>query len=374
MSTNVCTHKAVMQQLNDFYQIMLSQQIIKATEVKKEIDEKIEQIKHAEQKENQNQNLLLYYSLLDLKYRMLTDRVSIRKDSFEAIDKIDKIDETTDTLIAYYYHSFKAEHALMFSNYNEARRQYEEAESLLEHISDELEHAEFNQKYAVLNHHMSSMLISIEYANKAKEIFERHAGYEVKVASCENTLGTACIFLKQFEKAEEHLNRSIDLLQKHNEEKLILVVRHNLGLLYATQNLSTLAIRHLSEVTEKNPAHFKALFLQAREHYKLRETNIAKELIEKGLAVCMELGNEEYVYHFNILRSLNEDEAIKLLEEEVKKSISYFKKQGLWDFVEEYAEVLAVRFRKLNEHEKVSDYFDVCYEAKQKLLSKGALK
>ncbi|HDX9692967.1 aspartate phosphatase [Bacillus thuringiensis] len=62
-------------------------------------------------------------------------------------------------------------------------------------------------------------------------------GYEVKVAYCEKELGTACIFLKQY---------------------------------------------------------------------------------EKGLAVCMELGNEEYVYHFNILRSLNEDEAIKLLEE-VKK-------------------------------------------------------
>jgi len=242
-------HEAVMQQLNDFYQMMLSQQIIKATELKKEIDEKIEQIKHAEEKESQNQNLLLYYSLLDLKYRMLTDRVSIGKDSFEAIDTID---ESTDTLTAYYYHSFKAEHALMFSNYNESRRQYEEAESLLEHISDELEHAEFYQKYAVLNHHMSSMLISIEYANKAKEIFGRHAGYEVKVASCENTLGTACIFLKQFEKAEVHLNCSIDLLQKHNEEKLILVVRHNLGLLYATQNLSTLAIRHLSEVTESD--------------------------------------------------------------------------------------------------------------------------
>ncbi|MDZ4587852.1 tetratricopeptide repeat protein [Bacillus cereus] len=155
----------------------------------------------------------------------------------------------------------------------------------------------------------------------------------MKVASCETALGTARIFLKQFEKAEEHFNRSIDLLQKHNEEKLILIVRHNLGLLYATQNLSKLAIRHLSEVTEKNIAHFKAVFLQAREHYKLRKTNIVKELIvkelivkelivkeliEKGLAVCMELGNEEYVYHFNILRSLNEDEVIKLLEE-VKK-------------------------------------------------------
>ncbi|MEC2468523.1 tetratricopeptide repeat protein, partial [Bacillus cereus] len=37
MSTNVFTHEAVMQQLNDFYQMMLSQQIIKAAEVKKEI-------------------------------------------------------------------------------------------------------------------------------------------------------------------------------------------------------------------------------------------------------------------------------------------------------------------------------------------------
>lgn len=179
----------------------------------------------------------------------------------------------------------------MFSDYNEASRQYEEAERLLEYISDELE----------------------------------HAGYEVKVASCENTLGTACIFLKQFEQAEEHLNRSIDILQKQNEEKLILVVRHNLGLLYAMQNLSPLAIRHLFEVTEKNPNHYKALFLQAREHYKLQETNIAQELIEKGLKVCDEIGNEEYVYHFNILRLLNENKSIELVEG-VKKGISYFKK------------------------------------------------
>lgn len=61
--------------------------------------------------------------------------------------------------------------------------------------------------------------------------------------------------------------------------------------------------------------------------YEVKVASCEKELepaciflkqFEKGLAVCMELGNEEYVYHFNILRSLNEDEAIKLLEE-VKK-------------------------------------------------------
>ena len=44
-----------------------------------------------------------------------------------------------------------------------------------------------------------------------------------------------------------------------------------MGWLYSDQSMSTLAIRHLSEVTEKIPTHFKAIFLQAKEHYKLGE-------------------------------------------------------------------------------------------------------
>ncbi|MGI2771385.1 tetratricopeptide repeat protein, partial [Bacillus cytotoxicus] len=98
MSTGVFAHEVIMEQLHDLYQLMLSQQLIKATQLKKEIDEKIEHIKHAEEK--QNQNVLLYYSLLDFKYKLLTDRLSIRKDSF---DVIDSIDETNDKLTAYYY-------------------------------------------------------------------------------------------------------------------------------------------------------------------------------------------------------------------------------------------------------------------------------
>ncbi|MEH7458547.1 tetratricopeptide repeat protein, partial [Bacillus sp. JJ1127] len=62
MSTGVFAHEVIMKQLNDLYQLMLSQQLIKATELKKEIDEKVEHIKHTEKEEKQNQNLLLYYS------------------------------------------------------------------------------------------------------------------------------------------------------------------------------------------------------------------------------------------------------------------------------------------------------------------------
>ena len=251
--------------LNDWYQAMLQQQILKATNLKQEIEEQINVLKHEENEELQDQNLLLYYSLLDFRYKVLTDKLNITKESF---NKIDSFNQSMDEFTAYYYHFFKVEHALMFSDYLQAQEHYTKAESLLRHIPDELEHAEFNQKVAIFHHHTSKMLLSIQYVNKAKEVFSKHNGYEIKVASCENTLGTVCICLKQYEQAEEYLNRSIDILQKYNGEKLIPVVRHNLGWLYASQNLSELAIRHLSEVTKNMPNHFKALYLQPSSESK----------------------------------------------------------------------------------------------------------
>ncbi|PEJ31470.1 Rap family tetratricopeptide repeat protein [Bacillus pseudomycoides] len=364
MSAHVVTKEQIKHSLDAWYQSMLQQQVEKATRLKEEIESKIN---HMEE----DQNISFYYSLLDFRYQVLADRLSITSNSF---DKIDSLSLPNDLLLTHYYHLFKGIHLMFISNYKESEIHFEKAKELLKQVSNPIEQAEFHQHFAVLYHHTYKMLSSIEYINKAKAIFLNQEGYEVKVASCENIIGTACIFLKQFEQAEEHLNRAIDILQKAKEDKLILIVRHNLGLLYATQNLSTLAIRHLSEVTEKLPNHIKAIFLQAREHYKLGEINIAQKLIENGLNICSAVGNKEYMYHFNILKRLNERCSMDLVEKEIKEGLFYFEKQGLWDYVEEYGELLAVKFRKLNNHEKVSDYFNICYEAKQKLLSRGALK
>ena len=83
---------------------------------------------------------------------------------------------------------------------------------------------------------------------------------------CHNFIGLCCIDFKQFELAEESFNTAIHLLQQHDkEEKHILMVRSNLGWLYSSQNLSDLAIRHLSEVTKKMPKHFKAILLKQRK-------------------------------------------------------------------------------------------------------------
>ena len=67
----------------------------------------------------------------------------------------------------------------------------------------------------------------------------------------------------------------------------MLRVRHSLGVMYAEQNLSDLALRYLSEVSQKSRITLER-FLEARE-FKVRKTKLAASLIEKGLVICNEL-------------------------------------------------------------------------------------
>ncbi|EEM02563.1 response regulator aspartate phosphatase [Bacillus pseudomycoides] len=144
--------------------------------------------------------------------------------------------------------------------------------------------------------------------------------------------------------------------------------------MYANQNLSSLAIRHLSEVTENMPNHFKALYLQADENIKLGETETASQLIEKGLNICNELENKEYQYRFKILEKLNKSSDTLELETAILAGFSYFRKEELWDCIEEYTERLANKFYAEENHLKSSKYFYMSNEARKKLLAKGALK
>lgn len=350
--------------LNTWYREIRAQHIKKAQQLKMEIEENMDNIKA-------DTNLLFYYSLLDFRFRVLVDSMSITPRSFE---QVESLYNHTDEFLSYYYHFFKAIHAAILTNNNEARDSYEKAEALLKHVPDELEKAEFNYRFANFYLHTYQPLLAIQYAIKAKEIFSKHIGYENNTAACDNIFGAACVDIKQFPQAEESFNSAINILRKQNEDTLILRVRSNLGFLYASQNLSTLAIRHLSEVTHKIPNHFKAIFLEAREHFKLGELNIAEELIERGLTICRQIENQEYQYHFTILDLINKGVTANILEETVLKAIPYFDKEQLFNYTQEYTETLAIKFYEEDNHPKASEYFYLSHQAKEKTFEKGALK
>ncbi|PER52538.1 hypothetical protein COL26_27180 [Bacillus thuringiensis] len=371
MNVSLQGNEQVTKLLNDWYHAMLQQQVLKATNLKREIDEQINILKKEEATERQDQNLLLYYSLLDFRYKVLTNGLSISHSEF---DEIESLNKPVDNYLTYYYYFYKAMHNTMLANYTEANEYFEKAGRLLTCVPDELELAEFNYRIATFHYQTYQPLVAIQYTTKAKEIFSKHTGYEVNVALCDNVFGLSCIDLRQFEQAEESFNAAIDILKNQNERTLLLRVRNNIGLLYANQNLSSLAIRHLSEVTENIPNHFKALYLQADENLKLGETVIASQLIEKGLNICNALENKEYQYRFKILEKMNNASNTTELETAVLAGVSYFKTEELWDCIEEYTERLANKFYTEENHVQASKYFHMSNEARKKLLAKGALK
>ncbi len=147
-------------------------------------------------------------------------------------------------------------------------------------------------------------------------------------------------------------------------------MRNNLGFLYASQNLSELAIRQLTDVTNKLPNHFKAIFLKAREHFKLGELYVAEELITRGLTICKNIDNQEYLYHFTILDLIVKGSPAKVLEECIINAIMFFNNEQLFNYTQEYTEKLALAFHAEDNHSKASEYFYLSHQTKEKTFEK----
>ncbi|WP_237980087.1 hypothetical protein [Bacillus thuringiensis] len=364
MSIQLQGYEQVTHLLHTWYHEIRAQHISTATKIKHEIEEMIDTIE-------KDQNLLLYYYLLDFRFKVLNDNLSITPNSF---DKIETLYPETDKTLSYYFHLFKAIHSTILSNNTVAKEQYEKAENSINSSLDELEKAEFSYRFANFYLHTYQPLLAIQYVSKAKEIFSKHVGHENNVAGCDNIFGAACIDIKQFPQAEESFNSAINIYNKQHEETLLLRVRNNLGFLYASQNLSELAIRQLTDVTNKLPNHFKAIFLKAREHFKLEELHVAEELITRGLTICKNIDNQEYLYHFTILDLIVKGSPAEVLEECIINAIKFFNNEQLFNYTQEYTEKLALAFHAEDNHSKASEYFYLSHQTKEKTFEKGALK
>ncbi|HEK9099816.1 aspartate phosphatase [Bacillus cereus] len=360
MSAHIVTKDQIKHSLDIWYQSMLQQQVEKATRCKEEIDNKINHVET-------DQDVLLYYALLNFRYHALIDWGAVKEDSF---DQVEFFEVPKEGFLAYYYHFLKGFHCTLTSNYKEGKEHYEQAEKLLMYVPDEIEKAEFNYKLGVLNYHIHQPLLTIKHVLKAKELYEKRLSYKLNQLECDVTLGLASITLKQFEQAEEYFVKSLELAKKQNHENLIILLRYNLGFLYAKQNLSETAIRYLTDVYNNEEPYHKTLFLLAQEHYKINQIEKAKAFLEEGI----EIADIEYAHHFRIIQALYDIEYKQNLESAIIAGINYFETQQLYGFIEEYAGYLAKRFYDEGNHEKASKYFNTAYEARQTLIQRSALK
>ncbi|PEI80309.1 aspartate phosphatase [Bacillus pseudomycoides] len=364
MEITTVTLEPITSLLNNWYDAIRSQNTDLALEIRNKVKEKIDRIE-------ENQNILLYYSLLEFRYKLFINDYS---ESKALLEKINSFEKPTDDFLKYYYYFFKAIHATEIGKFKDANNYFSTAQELLEKIPDEAEKAEFYYKAAAFYYQVRQPLIAINYATKAKGYYENLNGYEINIAGCTNILGLTCTSLSQFEAAEEYFIYALDIVNKQKNTMLALKIRHNLGFLYAEQNLSEAAIRNLSASIEDPETDYKSTFLLAREHFKLRHTDEANKFINKGLKICNHVNAIEYRHHFSILRALNSAEPTNIFESIIKEGIQYFEQEGLLGFVHDYSKQLALKFYASNQPGQAGHYFYKSHEAEQKLRDKEALK
>ncbi|EEM96474.1 response regulator aspartate phosphatase [Bacillus thuringiensis] len=364
----ILNNEKVTKLLNEWYKVILSKQITKATRMKEEVDEKISVLMVEQNRDLQDQNLLLYYSLLDYSYKVLINKSYVTRSDFDAVEKLTT--KTIDEYLKYYYHFYKAVHNTMIANYMEAMEQFEEAERLLEYIPNDIEKAEFNYKLGELYYHLQQPLLTIKHVMKAKDIYKKYEDYVINQIECDTILGLASVTLSQFEQGEELFVKCLDMAKKHNCTRLIALIQYNLGFLYAKQGISPTAIRHLMDVYKSEKPYHKTVFLLAREHFKVNEIEKAQEFLTQGF----ELADVEYTHHLRILRAQYDENYKQNLETTIADGLDYFESQKLYGFMEEYSGILAKKLYQEGNHEKASQYFNISYDAKELLQKGSALK
>lgn len=191
----------------------------KSTNLFGEIKNKIDKIE-------ENQNILLYYSLLEFRHNMLNKDYEGSKKSLE---KIEDFNKPSEELLNYYYNFFKAIHNTEIGEYKKAGEYFDKAKQLIANIPDEIEKAEFYYKVAAFYYQVRQPLEAVKYANRALKFFEPETGYELNIAACNNILGLTCTSLKQYEYAEEYFIKALDIVTKKHNTMLGLKIRHNLG-------------------------------------------------------------------------------------------------------------------------------------------------
>ncbi|WP_035350911.1 hypothetical protein [Fictibacillus gelatini] len=365
MAKNQISEHYMANLLNKWYLHMRSHEVEQAENVKKEIDEKLPNME-------ENQDLLLYYSLLDFRHKIMTKNFA--EDDI-LLGKVEPFKENMNHILTYYFYFFQGMYYWKTGKYNDALTQYQLAEKELGHVPDEFEKAEFHYRVGFVYYDIRKNILSIDHVRKAQNIFGQDEAYIRKYADCENLLGINCIALKHYEEAEEHLLTALDYAVKSNDQELVLHVKYNLGYLYSEQNLSEVAINRLVEVKEYNFNSCKTNFLLAREYFKTNQNEQALFLLEEGIKSCHNLKNTEYLHHLSILKAFYSPELeTSQVESVVQEANVYFKKEGLWYFIQEYAERLAKRFYEEQNYEKSSYYFNLSYETKETIFELEALK
>ncbi|URV79638.1 aspartate phosphatase [Bacillus velezensis] len=357
----VMAHETVAKKISDWYE-----------EIKKHNTESAEALREQLltdlQNMTQNQTVLLYFNLIDSRYKLLLEEYE-KTDGILKTIQLNADKEKTDQMIQYYYYFFSGMHEFYRKRFMNAINFYRIAESRLRHIPNEIERAEFNYQVAIAYYEIRQNYFAMNHAEKALEIYKANEMYAVREAQCLMVIGCNRMDLFHYQKAEELLQTAVHQAAKAGDPHIEALAHFNAGICYERQEkLEEARVEFETALDQKEHLQsaysVRSLYMLARVLLKQEQTDEGRFWLHKALNAAGEKNEPVYTQKLRILQHVFIDRN----EEALESAFAELRRKELWSDVSDLSYQAAAHFKKQENYKLAAKYFQESIDANDQIL------
>ncbi|KMK71379.1 Rap family tetratricopeptide repeat protein [Bacillus safensis] len=327
-----------------------------------------EEIKSMLDHMEENQDLLLYFSLMEFRHKLMLDYLNPLENGKERANfkelamKIKRDQEKLTGLLEYYFNFFYGMYEFENYEYLNAITFYKRAEKKLSLVSDDIERAEFNYKMAEIYYHMKQTHMSMHHIAQAIECYREKDTYTVREIQCSFVIGLNYIDMGCPEKAIPHFQHALEKAADNSTKRLKGSALYNLGLSYFHHNDLSMAIKYFNEsihsFKEQGYEHLNKildpLVMLTKSYFKNDQSDLGLYALNYGFELAEKLKDDIFINTFIMLKSLYIDNNVNRITE----SMAYLESKSFFANLEDLAKDAAKHYNKAGDIERSNEFYE----------------
>ncbi|MEI2460330.1 response regulator aspartate phosphatase RapA [Bacillus subtilis] len=357
--------------INEWYTHIRQFHVAEAERVKLEVEREIEDME-------EDQDLLLYYSLMEFRHRVMLDYIkpfgedTSQLEFSELLEDIEGNQYKLTGLLEYYFNFFRGMYEFKQKMFVSAMMYYKRAEKNLALVSDDIEKAEFAFKMAEIFYNLKQTYVSMSYAVQALETYQMYETYTVRRIQCEFVIAGNYDDMQYPERALPHLELALDLAKKEGNPRLISSALYNLGNCYEKMGELQKAAEYFGKSvsickSEKFDNLPHSIYSLTQVLYKQKNDAEAQKKYCEGLEIARQYSDELFVELFQFLHALY---GKNIDTESVSHTFQFLEEHMLYPYIEELAHDAAQFYIENGQPEKALSFYEKMVHA-QKQIQRG---
>lgn len=353
----------VADKLNAWYLAIQNYDLKESHRLKKEVNQLLENME-------KNQDVLLYYSLLDFRMQLNQEQPLNEDELCAAIARVGENYSDLTGMLDYYFWLFKGMYAFKQKKFSKALAHYKYAEDQVVRLNDKIEAAHCFYHLAEVYYTLNYPLISIRYSRAALEVFSKNPDYYRYRFLCKSLIGSNFLLRLHVDEALQVYEEAYELAFYYKDEFLIAIGRFNLG-------IASMNKKHYQEAEHYFEQTAVAFRKHNSHHLPKALCSFVESLIMQGKEEQAELHyraacqsaqdwkDKEYLAKLTIIHELFPEKEDRQV---IRAAFQTLMDLNLFSWVQEYALIVARSLAKRGEYQESIYYFELSQTASKKML------